>query len=84
MNDGWRSFPVRVSGGFSNINRRLDVANLDRRHRGRFRKIPLCAVRCPARQLGFDIDYMARNHVGHRILVVALDGEIDFCDGQLV
>ena len=83
MNDGWLSFPVRVSGGFSSIDRRLDVANLDRRHHRRHGKIPLRAVRSQTRQSGFDRDHLAGDLVGNRILVVALAGEIGFGDEQL-
>lgn len=83
MNDGWLSFPVRVSGGFSSIDRRLDVANFDRRHRRRYGKIPLCAVRSQTRQFGFDRDYVAGNTVSNRILVVELDGKVGCCDEQL-
>lgn len=44
MNGGWVSFPVRVSGGVSDISSRLDVANLDWRRCHRLGKILLHAV----------------------------------------
>lgn len=82
MNDRWLSFPVRVSGGFSSFDRRLDVARLDRRHRRRHGKIPLRAVRSQTRQSGFDGNHMVSNLFGNRILVVALAGEIGIRNEQ--
>ena len=83
MNDGWHSFPVRVSGGVSSFDRRLDVANLDRRQYRCHGKIPLRAVRSQTRQPGFDDHYVGGDVVRHRVLVVALAGKVDFRDEQL-
>ena len=79
MNDGRLSFPVRVSGGFSSFDRRLDVANLDRRHRCRLGAIPLRAAHSQTRKSGIHRDHLASYGLGHRILVVAMDRKLDFC-----